>query len=208
MLETKNLNSPRQQLLDHEIPNRSCSKIWGLCKKAIPLLAQNISKVPKGGSNIRIGADKIMGEQTISNKPGSQQILSFLNSMGIHNLDQISQWDTQSQIWKGWTFPNIPIEMEASLTNLQTGIAPTKRNSDDGFRWDPSSSNYIVKSAYQQICSNEHPMPIWTQWKIAWKTEALQKIKFFIWVLLKGKVLTSENLKKHGVIGPSHCPNC
>jgi len=72
--------------------------------------------------------------------------------MGIHNLDQISLWDAQCQIWKGWTFPNIPIEMEASLTNLKThlhGIAPTKRNSDDGFRWDPSGSNYIVKAAYQ-----------------------------------------------------------
>jgi len=38
--------------------------------------------------------------------------------------------------------------------------------------------------------------------------ETLPKIKFFIWVLLKGKVLTSKNLKKRGVIGPSRCPNC
>ena len=51
-------------------------------------------------------------------------------------------------------------------------------------------------------------MPIWTQWKIAWKSETLPKIKFFIWVLLKGKVLTSDNLKKLCNLGPSRCPNC
>jgi len=50
-------------------------------------------------------------------------------------------------------------------------------------------------------------MPIWAQWKIAWKLETLPKIKFIIWVLLKGKVLTSNNLQKHGIIVPSRCPN-
>ena len=41
-----------------------------------------------------------------------------------------------------------------------------------------------------------------------WKAESLPKIKFFLWILLRGKALTSENLRKRGFIGPSRCPNC
>lgn len=172
VLEAKYLKSPRHHLLDYDIPNRACSKIWRLCKKAIPFLVQNVSKVPKGGNNIRIGANRIMGWQPITKKPGIGKILSFFDSIGLHYLDQISQWDTQSQIWTGWIFPDIPIDLEASFANLQThfhSIAPLKKNSNDGFRWDPSGSNYTIKAAYQHICNNEYSMPIWAHWKIAWK---------------------------------------
>lgn len=34
------------------------------------------------------------------------------------------------------------------------------------------------------------------------------KNNFFIWLLLKGKILTTENLKRRGINGPSRCPNC
>lgn len=67
---------------------------------------------------------------------------------------------------------------------------------------------YTIKAAHQHICNNEHPMPIWAHWKIAWKSKTIPKIKFFILVLLKGKVLTSNNLQRQGIIGPSRCPNC
>ena len=62
VLEIKYLNTSRYHLFEQAIPNKACSIIWGLCKKSIPFLAQNISKVPKGGSNIIIGADRIMGQ--------------------------------------------------------------------------------------------------------------------------------------------------
>ena len=127
--ETKYLNSHRQLLLDHDIPLRACTKIWGLCKKAIPILASNISKVSKGGNSTRIGADKILGQLPISSKPGTHQILTYLDSKGIHSLSQISKWDIHTHLWTGWHFSNIPDELLSSLENLQTqlhGIAPTK----------------------------------------------------------------------------------
>jgi len=96
VLEKKYLNHPRHQLLDHELPNRACSKIWRMCKQAIPFLDQNTSKVPKGGSYIRIGEDKIMGQQPISQRPGTQQILALFSSAGIQTLAQISQWEAHS----------------------------------------------------------------------------------------------------------------
>lgn len=61
VLEIKYLKFSRQQHLDRDIPNTDSSKIWRLCKKAIPLIAHNTSKVPKGGVSINIGVDRIMG---------------------------------------------------------------------------------------------------------------------------------------------------
>lgn len=65
VLEVKYLSCPRQQLLESNIPNRDCTKIWQLCKKAIPLMHQNISKVPGGGNNINFSIDKILGQQPL-----------------------------------------------------------------------------------------------------------------------------------------------
>ena len=211
MLEVKYLNFPRQLLLDHDMPIRACTKIWALCKKAIPILAANISKVPKGGNNTRLGADKILGHPPISNWPRTQQILSYLANKGIHTLAQISKWDLHTHLWTGWQLPDAPEELRLSLDTLQVhlhDIAPTKQNEEDCFCWDPTGTSYTVKDAYQHICNRDHPMSKWPHWKTVWKSETLPKIKFFIWVLLKGKVLTSDNLKIRGVSGPSHCPNC
>lgn len=105
VLEAKYLSSPRQYILESEMPARSNTKVWKLYKKIIPFMAQNICKVPKGGSKINIKADKIMGNQPISSQPGTDQILLLLHNKGIQYLHQISQWDINTQAWKGWSFP-------------------------------------------------------------------------------------------------------
>jgi len=42
---------------------------------------------------------------------------------------------------------------------------------------------------------------------MAWKSKTVPKIKFFIWTLLKGKILIADNLQKRGISGPPHFPN-
>ena len=136
VLEVKYLNFTRQQFLQQEIPNRPCSKIWSSCKKSIPLLAQNISKVPKGGNTINIGMDRIMGQIPIMDSPDTQNILHYYSNMGLKFLSQFSKWDAQTQMWIGWNFPNIPPHLEDELRNLQSyihGSAPIKKDSIDGF---------------------------------------------------------------------------
>lgn len=58
------------------------------------------------------------------------------------------------------------------------------------------------------MSSRDYPVPPWVYWKTVWKSEAIPKVKFFIWTLLKGKILTSYNFQKRGIVGPSRCPNC
>lgn len=173
-------------------------------------MAQNTYKVPKGGTNINIGSNKIMGQQPINSHDGVNPILSFFDSIGIHHLDQISHWDPHSNLWSGWSFPAIPNDLKASLLVLQShlhSIAPIKKNDLDGFCWDPSKYKYTIQTTHQYIYNSNYPTPIWNHWKMIWKSEALPKIKFFLWTLLKEKILTAENLQKQGISGPSCCPN-
>eukprot|EP00253_Pinus_taeda_P003424 PITA_03424 len=158
VIESKYINSKRQRLLEIDIPNRDSTKIWQLCKKAIPILNQNTSKIPGGGDSINYATDKIMGLQPLNT---IEEAIPF-----IHHLNS------------------------------------------DGFRWDPTGSSYTIKFGYHHIYNSTYQIPIWNHWRIIWKSEAIPKVKFFTWLLLKGKVLTSENLRKRGINGPSRCPNC
>eukprot|EP00253_Pinus_taeda_P007578 PITA_07578 len=211
VLECKYLSSKRQRLLETDIPIRDATKIWQLCKKAIPHLIQNTSKVPRGGDSIDFASDKIMGLPPLNSIDEAIPIIHHLNCKGIQKLDQISKWDVNTGAWIGWEFPAIPPVLEPSLKVLQNNLqnrAPIKKGAADGFRWDPTGSSYTVKSGYQYISNDTYQNPIWNQWQIIWKSEAIPKVKFFNWLLLKGKVLTAKNLKKRGIIGPSRCPNC
>lgn len=174
-------------------------------------MIQNISKIPMGGASINIGADKILGQQPINMHEETIPILNFFNNRGIHYLDQISNWDPQSHIWLGCSFLVIPSELNSSLCSLQSLLhskTPIKKNEMDGFRLDLTRSNYTVQARHQYLRNNTFPMTLWNHWIMVWKSEALPKIKFFIWVLLKGKILTAENLQKRGINSPSRYPNC
>eukprot|EP00253_Pinus_taeda_P033267 PITA_33267 len=211
VLECKYLNSKRQRLLETDIPNRDATKIWQLCKKAISHLIQNTSKVPGGGGSINFASDKIMGLPPLNTIDEAIPLIHHLNCKGIQRLDQISKWDANAGAWMEWEFPATPPVLESSLKVLQNNLqnrAPIKKGAADGFRWDPTGSIYTIKSGYQHIYNDTYQTPIWNHWRIIWKSEAIPKIKFFNWLLLKGKVLTAENLKKRGIISPSRCPNC
>lgn len=211
VLETKYLNQSRLHILTSEIPNRHCTKIWKLCKKAIAFMAPNVSKVPKGGETVNLGLDKIMGNPSISSLPSMGPIIHYLQSRGIYNLSQISHWNVSSNTWVRWDFPPMPHHLKESfdsLCNYLHSIAPTNKGEKDEFRWDPSGENYFIKAGYNYLNNMEHPTAVWAHWKILKRAEVIPKIKFFMWTLLHGKILTVENLRKRGIAGPSRCPNC
>eukprot|EP00253_Pinus_taeda_P013957 PITA_13957 len=199
VLEAKYLNSTRLQLLETNIPNRDSSNIWKLCKKIIPFMIQHISKVPGGGNSISISNDRILGQRPIGSNTDAIPAINWLNNRGIWCLAQIAQWGNPSQAWTGWTLPDYPRELETSFLALKSHLhskAPIQRGGKDSYRWDPTGTLYTAKAGYHHLCESASPQAIWSHWRLVWKAEAPPKVKFFSWLLLKGKVLTAENLKK------------
>eukprot|EP00253_Pinus_taeda_P020426 PITA_20426 len=172
-------------------------------------LDENISKVPGGGSSINFSNDKILGQQPVGSKAEVIPVVTWLNNKGLYHLSQISKWDTHTHAWIGWNLLDPPNVLEASLNALKKLLhskAPVQEGIMDGYRWDPTITHYTVKAGHQYLCDNTFQTKIWNR-KLVWKAEAPSKVKFFIWLLLRGKTLTAENLKKRGILGPSRCPN-
>jgi hypothetical protein len=45
-------------------------------------------------------------------------------------------------------------------------------------------------------------------WKYIWNIDGFSKINTFYWTLAHRKILTRENFKKEGIVGPSKCVMC
>lgn len=65
----------------------------------------------------------------------------------------------------------------------------------------------MVKLAYKLFWYEDISLVYWW-WKAVWKTQDPMKMKVFMWLILKGKVLTQDNLTKINVIGPIWCCLC
>lgn len=72
-----------------------------------------------------------------------------------------------------------------------------------GPQWREIHSQRRLQASPEHMATNN-----WVLHKVVWKSECFPKIKFFNWTLLKGKILTAENLKKRGILRPSICCLC
>ena len=85
------------------------------------------------------------------------------------------------------------------------GADPLVKGNQDSLRWDSSGPSFSIKVAYR-LLKEKFPSPHWPIWKLIWRSKAILKIKMFIWTLLKGKILTSDNLKKEVSMAPPDAP--
>lgn len=135
-----------------------------------------------------------------------QQYRSLKNQMdakSIISLHDISIWDQNSwSAWKDLPLPNNLKNQWAELKTTLTRAAPINKTTQDNFVWDPSGEKFTVKSRYNFLQPSNN-LENWNLWIAVWKNECLPKIKIFAWTLLKGKILTTENLRKKGIQGPS-----
>lgn len=65
---------------------------------------------------------------------------------------------------------------------------------------EPSLPNHVIEPFSRVYC--------FEPWKRLWKTWTSQKCKLFIWLAIRNKSWTSDNLEKRGLQHPSSCPLC
>ena len=92
--------------------------------------------------------------------------------------------------------------------NHLAGLTPVAKFRKDRHGWGRQSGSYSASEGYQKfvVVPNVPSNP--AIWNYLWDCKTLPKIDMFIWTLLHEKVLTGENLEKHGFAGPFHCPLC
>jgi hypothetical protein len=136
----------------------------------------------------------------------------------IHNLPSLKVADlwTNSSIstpWRKWKETAQELHMAADC-NLQLWKEMLQQrkiwfSSDpDILRWGYTpNGNFTLKEGYslQENFQNNKREHIWTT---IWKSKLWPKISTFLWLMVQNKILTWDNLRRRGFIGPSICHLC
>jgi len=204
-LKRKYLNGLHSNVLIEVIVERPCTPVWKLIKKFLPQIKNHISKSPRNGKEINIWTDRIMGSEPRNLLQQFNTLKLWMEAKNLHSLFDISVWKHNSWLaWRDLPLSNNLRKQWADLKISLTGSAPLNKEPRDSFIWDPSGGHFTVKDGYKLLQSSPN-LGNWNLRSVVWNTECLPKIKFFAWTLLKGKILTAENLKKRGTHGPSIC---
>lgn len=126
-----------------------------------------------------------------------------MEAKNMTSLFDISIWDHNSwHDWKGLPLPNDLRDLWTDLETSLSGSAPTNKVADHRYIWDPSGGNITIKEGYKLLQANTTTGKR-NIYVAVWNSECFPKIKFFNWTFLKGKILTAENIRKKGILGPS-----
>jgi len=134
-----------------------------------------------------------MGKDPVQDNPEIEGIQEWMKGKGFNTLHSISLWNQKE--WQEWKIPAIPANLDGQWNKIRQhlkGSTPIHFDEEYNYLCDPINGQYTVKNGYK-ILQDQTNQQDWDAWKIAWKSESLPKINFFISTLLKGKVLTSEN---------------
>ena len=66
------------------------------------------------------------------------------------------------------------------------------------------SGSFSVKSLYHYLIARVVAFPF----KLLWRLRIPLKVKAFIWLVIKGRILTKDNLSRRGWKGPNFCEFC
>lgn len=115
--------------------------------------------------------------------------------------------------WREWMINDTENTIEANndvrnLQNLLNKRRIRKADDRDQLRWGKQGGgNFMLKEARECIKNSEKIEEV--QWSNkVWDSQFWPKIKIFLWLLMRRKTLTWENLRKKGFCGPSRCPMC
>jgi ribonuclease HI len=79
---------------------------------------------------------------------------------------------------------------------------------EDQLRWGrKNGGEFNLKEVWNYITDQDQEDPT-QQWGKIWGSPQWPKIKMFKWLVLHNQILTWENLRKRGFIGPSRCHLC
>jgi hypothetical protein len=79
---------------------------------------------------------------------------------------------------------------------------------EDQLRWGgENGGEFNLKEAWYYIADQDQEDLV-KQWGNIWCSPQWPKIKMFEWLVLHNQILTWENLRKMGYIGPSRCHLC
>ena len=206
VIRKKYIRRPRSKMLDNAWVGQG-TNLWKLCKDSLNIILENSYWIPENGKRINIWKSNILGQPPRSSLPDQSLLAEWASEQGISTLFDLSQWDSKG-LWIGWKELSPPVHLANAVDSLLSslhGLSPTSVLVKDRIGWG-KTGKYNVKEGYQKI--SMEPPEVDKLWQKVWHTDSIPKVNSFIWILLHNKLLTTENLRKRGINGPSRCALC
>ncbi|GKU96985.1 hypothetical protein SLEP1_g10165 [Rubroshorea leprosula] len=178
--------------------SRSSSPICKDISKGKDIVEKGISWVPRDGSKINFWQDRWILKESLCSV--------FYGPFRPHDLD-ITVKDLLFPDGK-WNFDAVAYPLPQDIIQKIVAIAFQRHSAEqDSFRWNSSANGKIsMKSAYF-VAKNIQ----WTQmedWSWIWNICTIPKIKYFLWLVMHGRILTFDTLAQWGVVSDNRCPRC
>lgn len=96
----------------------------------------------------------------------------------------------------------------SNLTHLLEERKIEIKDSPDQIRWGYKSPGQFNVKEVVDLASGAALLPAEKKWCRLWNLGHWLKKTLFLWLLMWGRILTWENLKRRGMVGPSRCVMC
>ncbi|CAN1810414.1 Putative ribonuclease H protein At1g65750 [Linum perenne] len=108
-----------------------------------------------------------------------------------------------------WNLELIEDLLQPDLVDLVAGMPPPRHNrGEDDWIWGcERSGQFTIKSAYNLICQTEE-IPDSAIWKAIWKWDGPSRIRHFLWLAAKDRLLTNASRKRRGMCQDGSCGTC
>ena len=164
------------------------------------------------GENVLIGIDPIVGIQSSFSLP--EDLRSYLEDLNICFLAQAHNslfpsrcyWYTAEDLNLGGSYSTIWNNYIAGL--IGAGIRLIDCSDDLVWTYKKNSGSITAKAAYDCIVCSHIPPAANHADSFLWNKALPNKISCFIWLSLRNRILTWENLQKRGFHGPGICALC
>ncbi|XP_019162015.1 PREDICTED: uncharacterized protein LOC109158583 [Ipomoea nil] len=120
----------------------------------------------------------------------------------VGNGNSINMWTDWS-----WDVPKLQEILPETLINTIRAVPiPFDGTTKDAIGWAGSDSGkFSTKSAYSCLAGTDE---INKDWMWLWKLKCWEKIKVFIWLILKGRLLTNAERFRRHLADSGRCPCC
>ena len=152
--------------------------------------------------------DSISGTPPLSSVPQLHELMNWFKNKGLNRLADICKWGFDGN-WSGWNFPDLPVQFNSHKSVMIShllGLAPVHFTYKDRWGWG-ADGFYSAANAFQALLPVHNSSFTPTIWHSVWHS-CLPKVNFYVWLLLKNKILTGDNLQKRGFNGPFRCYFC
>jgi len=182
---------------------------------ALPVIKNWAAWRVEFGTRVLLGLDPFIGGAPSFKL--SEALLSFLHGRGIYTLAHI-----YSPISSEDLFPfscliaqdlglpeGLKVEWDCYTQALkQNAIDLTNEPDRLVWTWNMADGVVTVKEAHNALVHLADVEDHKWWYSLIWKIKVPIKIILFMWLSLNNKVLTGENFRRRGGIGPSVCPLC